>query len=124
MYCRIEEERLSFITRCQKRIHISNGIRTATLAELKEVQNDINADETAVGEGVIAGKVYLPYTFTGGPRYMKIKYMNAMMVVERLGTPDYFLTFTANGQWPEIKAPTHKSSRISDAWITLRSYYF
>ncbi|CAH1188757.1 unnamed protein product [Phyllotreta striolata] len=52
-----------------------------------------------------------------GPRYMKIKYMNAMAVVERLGPPDYFLTFTANGQWPEIKASTHNSCRMGEPQV-------
>ncbi|CAH1188745.1 unnamed protein product [Phyllotreta striolata] len=121
MYCRIEEERLNFIRRCQRNTN-AGQMRVATLAEVRDVaelnqrrddirreRQNLGEDETIQGEGFVAGKIYLPHSFTGGPRFMKIKYMNAMAVVERLGIPDYFLTFTANGQWPEIKASTHKS---------------
>ncbi|KAG8266815.1 hypothetical protein J6590_062950 [Homalodisca vitripennis] len=46
--------------------------------------------------GAKPGKIYLPSSFNGGLRYMKIHYENAMALVTRLGSPTYFLTFTYN----------------------------
>ncbi|KAG8252422.1 hypothetical protein J6590_057143 [Homalodisca vitripennis] len=38
-------------------------------------QEDITRDETVQGEGgAKPGKIYVPSSFTGGPRYMKIHY--------------------------------------------------
>ncbi|CAH1188744.1 unnamed protein product [Phyllotreta striolata] len=134
MYCRIEEERLNFIRRCQRNTN-AGQMRVATLAEVRDVaelnqrrddirreRQNLGEDETIQGEGFVAGKIYLPHSFTGGPRFMKIKYMNAMAVVERLGIPDYFLTFTANGQWPEIKASTHKSCKMGEPQVVNRVF--
>ncbi|KAF8087130.1 hypothetical protein N665_0598s0014 [Sinapis alba] len=49
------------------------------------------------------GKEYMiPATFTGGPRYMKNKYLDAMAICKHFGFPDLFITFTCNPKWPEI----------------------
>ncbi|CAG9860880.1 unnamed protein product [Phyllotreta striolata] len=89
------------------------AMRMATAAEVidanelnkqrQEVRQNAQDDETIRGEGFVAGRIYLPCSFTGGPRYMKIKYMNAMTLVERLDKalrrtpfkllpPNYFYT--------------------------------
>ncbi|KAE8738589.1 hypothetical protein FOCC_FOCC015928 [Frankliniella occidentalis] len=118
MHTRIEEERLQYIARAQQKNN-ANALRVASVDELQtsinppqqvmhDLNNDILAevaqDEVIQGEGARAGKIYLPSTFTGGPRYMKQKYMNAMGLVSRKGGPTYFLTFTACGGWDEMKA--------------------
>ncbi|CAI0628238.1 unnamed protein product [Linum tenue] len=56
-----------------------------------------NGDTTGEGIGTI-----LPATYTGGPRYMKHQYLDAMAICRRIGNPDLFITFTCNAQWPEI----------------------
>ena len=48
-------------------------------------------------------RVVLPSSFTGSPRHMRGLYQDAMTMVERLGKPDLFITFTCNPTWPEIK---------------------
>ncbi|CAN6907960.1 unnamed protein product [Brassica oleracea] len=44
----------------------------------------------------------LPASFTGGPRYMKNMYLDAMTICKHFGFPDLFITFTCNPKWPEI----------------------
>ncbi|XP_056854516.1 uncharacterized protein LOC130503965 [Raphanus sativus] len=44
----------------------------------------------------------LPASFTGGPRYMKNNYLDAMAICKHFGFPDLFITFTCNPKWPEI----------------------
>ena len=47
--------------------------------------------------------VILPSSFSGIPRSMKQKFLNSMIIVQRLGNPDYFITMTCNPNWKEIK---------------------
>nr|GEW58210.1 DNA helicase [Tanacetum cinerariifolium] len=51
----------------------------------------------------IGARVILPRTFTGGPRYMYSHYLDALAICRALGNPHYFITFTCNVKWPEIK---------------------
>ncbi|GJV25428.1 DNA helicase [Tanacetum coccineum] len=55
-------------------------------------------------EGIQSGSmVMLPRTFTGGPRYMYSYYLDALTICRALGNPQFFITFTCNVKWPEIK---------------------
>jgi hypothetical protein len=105
MFARYEEEKLRYIKFSQ----INSSLRIAPLDEIidaqgRQVRDDIRNDETVDGEGgPQPGKVYLPSSFTGGPRYMKIHYENAMALVSRLGSPTFFLTFTYSATWEENK---------------------
>lgn len=125
MFVRYEEEKLNYISRNQTGYN-RNQLRVAPVNELEAVINarpqqpgdvanvaaDINGDETVQGEGgPRAGKLYLPSTFTGSPRYMKKRYLNAMGLVTRKGAPTYFLTFTACGQWDELVRSTRHGNR-------------
>lgn len=38
----------------------------------------------------------LPFTFTGGERYMRQNFLDAMTLVKNYGKPDRFITFTGN----------------------------
>ncbi|GJT55881.1 DNA helicase, partial [Tanacetum coccineum] len=42
-------------------------------------------------------------SFTGGPRYMYAHYLDALAICRKLGNPQFFITFTCNVNWPEIK---------------------
>lgn len=65
---------------------------------------DTQSDETIQGEGGIrVGRTYLPCTFTGGQRYMKVKYLEAIALSLRLVGPTYFLTISASGTWEAIR---------------------
>ncbi|XP_046666819.1 uncharacterized protein LOC124358560 [Homalodisca vitripennis] len=88
-----------------------------------QVLGDITRDETVLGEGgVQAGKVYLPSSFTGGPRYMKVHYENAMGLVSRLGSPTFFLTFTFSATWEENKKACPHNSGRSDPSTACRIF--
>ncbi|XP_056854768.1 uncharacterized protein LOC130504202 [Raphanus sativus] len=56
----------------------------------------------------------LPASFTGGPRYMKNNYMDAMAICKYFGFPDLFITFTCNPKWPEITRYLQKRNIIAD----------
>ncbi|GJY40370.1 DNA helicase [Tanacetum coccineum] len=42
-------------------------------------------------------------SFTEGPRYMYAHYLDALAICRKLGNPQFFITFTCNVNWPEIK---------------------
>lgn len=54
-------------------------------------------------EGLNPGKqIILPSSFQGSPRNMRQHYQDAMAIVQKLGTPDLFITMTCNPKWEEI----------------------
>ncbi|XP_071741236.1 uncharacterized protein [Rutidosis leptorrhynchoides] len=48
-------------------------------------------------------RTILPASFTGGPRYMYNNYLDALAICRVHGNPRYFITFTCNSKWPEIR---------------------
>lgn len=48
------------------------------------------------------GRVILPSTHKGGPRYMQQLLHDSLAICRECRKPDLFLTMTANGSWPEI----------------------
>ena len=63
-------------------------------------------DSIAIGEtrgSKIGHRIVLPASFIGGPRDMRRRYIEAMALVQRFGTPDIFLIMTCNSFWFEIK---------------------
>ncbi|XP_054256904.1 uncharacterized protein LOC128981934 [Macrosteles quadrilineatus] len=130
MYARYEDEKLNYIKFTQTKA-AENAMRIGPLDEIeaanrggRQVLHDINNDETVQGEGgVQAGKVYLPSSFTGGPRYMKLRYENAMALVSRLGFPTFFLTFTYSATWEENKKACPRNSGRSDPSTACRVFY-
>ena len=44
----------------------------------------------------------LPATFGGSDRALHQCYLDAMAMVRVKGKPDYFITMTANPNWPEV----------------------
>ena len=74
-----------------------------------EGQEKIRADKyrefsDALAEGDLSGigkPVILPSSFTGGPRWYRENYCDALASVREFGPPDFFITMTCN--WPEIK---------------------
>ncbi|GJV89430.1 DNA helicase [Tanacetum coccineum] len=92
VFCAIEQSRLDFIRRNQ------NDLRSDFLSGLYD------AVSRGDHEGIAAGsKIMLPNTFTGGPRYMYSHYLDALAICRSLGNPQFFITFTCNVKWPEIK---------------------
>nr|GEX94536.1 hypothetical protein [Tanacetum cinerariifolium] len=56
-----------------------------------------NTDPTVLGKPVVFSS-----SFTGGSRYMRQNYMDAMALCRWYGCPDLFITITCNPNWPEI----------------------
>ncbi|GJW16859.1 DNA helicase [Tanacetum coccineum] len=48
------------------------------------------------------GRLILPQSFIGGPRYMYAHYLDALAICRIHGNPSFFITFTCNVKWPEI----------------------
>ncbi|KAL7609621.1 uncharacterized protein LOC111881040 [Lactuca sativa] len=88
----IETERLYYIHRQQ---HV---LRCESYGNLRNQKAQETIDISIVGQRVI-----LPSSFTGGVRYMLQNYLDAMSLCKWFGYPDFFITFTCNPKWPEVK---------------------
>ncbi|GJY97817.1 DNA helicase [Tanacetum coccineum] len=51
----------------------------------------------------VGGRIILPMSFTRGTRYMYAHYLDALAIFRKLGNPQFFITFTCNVNWLEIK---------------------
>nr|KAJ0212297.1 hypothetical protein LSAT_V11C400190920 [Lactuca sativa] len=91
-YTMMETERMYYIRRQQ---HV---LRCDSYENLRNQKAQGTTDISNVGQRVI-----LPSSFTGGARYMLQNYLDAMSLCKWFGYPDFFITFTCNRKWPEIK---------------------
>ncbi|KAL3634027.1 hypothetical protein CASFOL_021081 [Castilleja foliolosa] len=96
-YTCIEQNRLDFINSNQNlfRSEFVVGVYDAL------ARGDNNAHD-------IGKRVFLPSSFTGGPRYMYKHYQDALAICRVYGNPQYFITFTCNVKWPEISRHLQK----------------
>jgi len=92
-YVRMETNNLRFIERNQRALFAE-----AYQGLVDHINQQLHIDEPAP----VGRRMILPSTFTGGPRYMKQSYQDAMTIVRKYGKPDLFVTFTCNPGWPEI----------------------
>jgi hypothetical protein len=75
-----------------------NNQTTLRAHKYKQLQDHVHAND-----GAAAGqRIILASSFVGGPRDMHQRYQDAMAVVQELGKPSLFITFTCNPKWPEI----------------------
>ncbi|XP_056848871.1 uncharacterized protein LOC130499009 [Raphanus sativus] len=73
------------------------SLRSDSFDSIKESEN---AGKTNMNEQ--GTEFVLPASFTGGPRYMKKNYLDAMTICKHFGFPNLFITFTCNPKWPEL----------------------
>lgn len=92
VYCCIEQNRMDFYRKHQ------SDIRSEYLSGLYDAISRGDSDGSEVGTRII-----LPSSFTGGPRYMYSHYLDALALCRKLGNPQFFITFTCNANWPEIR---------------------
>ncbi|GJS14463.1 DNA helicase [Tanacetum coccineum] len=92
VHCSIEQSMIDFIRKKQ------NDIGNEYLAGLYDAIMRGDIDGNDVGSTTI-----LPQYFTGGPRYMYAHYLDALAICRVHGNPSFFVTFTCNVKWPEIK---------------------
>ncbi|PWA83023.1 hypothetical protein CTI12_AA173420 [Artemisia annua] len=92
VYCCLEQNRMDFY-----RTH-QDDIRGKYLSGLYDAvsRGDHNGSE-------VGSRIILPSSFTGGPRYMYSHYLDALAICRELGNPQFFITFTCNANWPEIR---------------------
>ncbi|XP_052622302.1 uncharacterized protein LOC111911148 [Lactuca sativa] len=91
-YTMIESERMYFI-RSQQHVLRCESYENLSKQKAKGTTNISN----------IGQRVILPSSFTGGARYMLQNYLDAMSLCKWFGYPDFFITFTCNPKWPEVK---------------------
>ncbi|KAJ6861605.1 ATP-dependent DNA helicase [Populus alba x Populus x berolinensis] len=96
-FVNVEEERLDFIRANQENLRNEHykGIHDVV------TRGDIDGSTT--------GKIILPSSLTGSPRYMANNYQDAMAICRCYGNPDLFITFTCNVNWPEIRREIKKT---------------
>ncbi|GJT77618.1 DNA helicase [Tanacetum coccineum] len=80
---------------------------------IRKKQNDIRSDYLsglydAISRGErdgyeVGGRIIVPMYFTSGLRYMYTRNLDALAIFRKLGNPQFFITFTCNVNWPEIK---------------------
>ncbi|KAF8115382.1 hypothetical protein N665_0028s0044 [Sinapis alba] len=95
-YTTIEANRLFYLRMNQK------SLRSDTYDSIQQAENAGKTDMHNQGS-----RFFLPASFTGGARYMKNMYLDAMAICKHFGFPDLFLTFTCNPKWPEITRYLH-----------------
>ncbi|ETV87170.1 hypothetical protein H257_02145 [Aphanomyces astaci] len=107
-FVRVETNRLRYISQ--------NGdkLRFDLYASVKE------AAERRSGLHNVGIKSIVPSSFTGGKRYIKKCYFNAMAIVRKYGKPCLFVTMTCNPNWPEIisQLKPHQTSTERDDIVT------
>ncbi|XP_048624130.1 uncharacterized protein LOC125575320 [Brassica napus] len=72
-------------------------LRSSSYAAIQKAATRAGAKMTEQGS-----QIFIPATFTGGKRYMKQHYYDAMALCKYHGFPDIFITFTCNPKWPEV----------------------
>ncbi|KAH9072617.1 hypothetical protein Ae201684P_015692 [Aphanomyces euteiches] len=89
-FAKVENQRLGFL-RDQ-----TNNLRSDTYRAVHDaVSHDV--DVNSIGKRIV-----LPSSYTGGPRYMRQRNLDAMAIVRKYGRPDLFITVTCNPKWVEI----------------------
>ncbi|GKA08742.1 DNA helicase [Tanacetum coccineum] len=104
VYCCIEQNRIDYY-----RTH-QNDIRKDYLSG---VYDAIHKGDRVGSD--IGGRLILPKSFTGVPRYMYSHYLDALAICRVLGNPQFFITFTCNVKWPEIKRHMEDFPKITTA---------
>jgi hypothetical protein len=67
-------------------------------APARSIMDQLNSDNAHI----IGTPVVLPSSFPNSPRFYHNLYLDALALPRKFGTPDLFITMTANPQWKEI----------------------
>ena len=73
----------------------------------------ISLPRSALGHP-LGKRIILPATFGGSPRDLHQCYLDAMAIVAKYGRPDFFITMTANPNWPEVRKNLRHGETASD----------
>ncbi|XP_008190127.1 uncharacterized protein LOC103311980 [Acyrthosiphon pisum] len=105
-YLRMEANNLQYI-----RWHQAELFAESYQGLVDHINQQLQLDAPVAGVG---RRMILPSSFTGGPRFMKQCYHDAMAIVCKCGKPNLFITFTCNPSWPEISQNLPRWATASD----------
>jgi len=100
-FVKVESERFRWVHNHQ------SDIRADKYKGLLDAVND--NDEHRAGT-----KVILPPSIYGSPRWYAEAFQDAMAIVRKYGRPHYFITFTCNPNWPEVKSSLFPQEQPKD----------
>ena len=99
-YTMIENQRLRYLMQNQATLRADTYQNVREAIETRSnIQDSMYHNEA---ENTI-GRIILPSSYTGSPRYYNEKFQDAMAILRKYHKPDLFITMTCNPQWPEIK---------------------
>ena len=98
MFSRELDARLSYIRSNQERLRAQE--QDAALMGHEEVQDTEN--------------IYLPASFLGSGRWSSNQIADSLTIAATYGPPTFFVTFTCNGDWPEIRSCLRPGQTYTD----------
>ena len=98
MFTRELDSRLSYI--CANQEHLCTQEQDAALMGHEELQDSEN--------------IYLPASFLGSNRWSSNQVADLLTIAVTYGPPTFFVTFTCNGDWPEIRSRLQPGQTYTD----------
>jgi len=98
MFSREIDSRLGYIRSNQERLQAQE--QDSALMGHEEIQDSDN--------------VYLPASFLGSGRWSSNQIADSLTIAAKYGPPTFFVTFTCNGDWPEIRSQLRPGQTYTD----------
>ncbi|OWY99785.1 Helitron helicase [Phytophthora megakarya] len=101
-WSKAEQQRLRYIENNQLEFRLetiqgrTDANRHEECARLGNVNKNTSNGTIEPDANDVGRRLILSPSFTGGPRYMYQRFMNAMAIVRELGAPNRFITYTCN----------------------------
>ena len=100
----VENQRLDFFRRNQNTLRADSYKNVCDIIAQRAREENPREDSMYHNEVENSiGRMILPSSHTGGPRYFNAKFQDAMALVRKYHKPDLFITMTCNPNWPEIQ---------------------
>ena len=98
MFSRELDSRLRYVSANQE--HLRMQEQDTALMGHKDLQDSEN--------------IYLPASFLGSGRWSSNQIADSLTLAAKYGPPTFFVTFTCNGEWPEIKSRLRPGQTFTD----------
>jgi len=103
MFSRELDARLSYIRVNQERLRTQE--QDSALMGHEELQDSEN--------------IYLPASFLGSGRWSSNQVADSLTIAAKYGPPTFFVTFTCNGDWPEIRSRLRPGQTYTDVPVVV-----
>ena len=103
MFSRELDSRLRYISANQERLRMQE--QDAALMGHEDLQDSEN--------------IYLPASFLGSGRWSSNQIVDSLTLAAKYGPPTFFVTFTCNGEWPEIKSRLRPGQTFTDVPVVV-----